>query len=56
LNVYGVGGLKVVDLSIAPGNVGGNTNNTAMMIGEKGADIIAKELGIVLSSSGALTG
>ncbi|KAK0652390.1 GMC oxidoreductase-domain-containing protein [Cercophora newfieldiana] len=55
LSVYGVERLKVVDLSIAPGNVGGNTNNTAMMIGEKGADIIAKELGIVLSSSGALT-
>ncbi|KAK4450154.1 GMC oxidoreductase-domain-containing protein [Podospora aff. communis PSN243] len=55
LNVYGIERLKVVDLSIAPGNVGGNTNNTAMMIGEKGADIIAKDLGIVLSSSGALT-
>jgi alcohol oxidase len=55
LNVYGVERLKVVDLSIAPGNVGGNTNNTAMMIGEKGADIIAKDLGILLSSSGVLT-
>jgi len=55
LNVYGVKGLRVVDLGIAPGNVGGNTNNTAMMIGEKGADLIAKDLGISLSSSGALT-
>ncbi|KAK0619686.1 GMC oxidoreductase [Immersiella caudata] len=55
LSVYGVKGLKVVDLSIAPGNVGGNTNNTAMVIGEKGADIIAKELGIHLPSSGAWT-
>jgi alcohol oxidase len=55
LSVYGVKRLKVVDLSIAPGNVGGNTNNTAMMIGEKGADIIAKELGIPLPSSGTLT-
>jgi len=49
LNVYGVGGLKVVDLSIAPQNVAANTNNTAMVIGEKGADIIARELGVVLS-------
>ncbi|KAK0720183.1 GMC oxidoreductase-domain-containing protein [Lasiosphaeris hirsuta] len=50
LNVYGVRGLKVVDLSIVPENVGANTNNTALVIGEKGADIIAEELGIFLSS------
>ena len=55
LNVYGVKGLKVVDLSIAPGNIGGNTNNTAMVIGEKGADIIAGELwGAGLSFDGTL--
>lgn len=46
LNVYGVQGLKIVDLSIAPGNVSANTNNTAMTIGEKAADIISKELGL----------
>lgn len=44
LNVYGVTGLKVADLSIPPGNVGGNTNNTALAIGEKAADIILGEL------------
>jgi alcohol oxidase len=44
LNVYGVKGLKLVDLSIVPENVGANTCNTAMVIGEKGADIITKEL------------
>ncbi len=44
LNVYGVKGLKVADLSIAPENVGANTNNTALVIGEKAADIIIKEL------------
>ncbi|KAK3328178.1 alcohol oxidase-like protein [Cercophora scortea] len=54
LNVYGVRGLKVIDLSIAPENVGANTNNTAMMIGEKGADIVARELGISFSASGRL--
>ncbi len=45
LNVYGVHNLKIVDLSIVPENVGANTNNTAMVVGEKGADIILKELG-----------
>jgi len=34
------------DLSICPANVGANTANTAMCIGEKAADIIAKELGL----------
>ncbi|KAI1453894.1 GMC oxidoreductase [Annulohypoxylon moriforme] len=48
LNVYGVRGLKVADLSIPPENVAANPNNTAMMIGEKAADIIAKELGLVI--------
>jgi len=46
LNVYGVGGLKVADLSVLPGNVGAHTNNTAMAVGEKAADIIVKELGL----------
>lgn len=46
LDVYGVTGLKVADLSVPPENVGANTNNTALMIGEKAADIIQKELGI----------
>ncbi|ROV87667.1 hypothetical protein VSDG_09633 [Cytospora chrysosperma] len=47
LDVYGVQGLKVVDLSIPPENVGANTNNTALVIGEKGADIIINELGLL---------
>lgn len=46
MNVYGVKGLKVADLSIPPGNVGAHTNNTAMAIGEKAADIIIRELGL----------
>ncbi|KAI8931137.1 hypothetical protein NX059_011491 [Plenodomus lindquistii] len=44
LNVYGVKGLKIADLSIPPENVGANTNNTALVIGEKAADIIINEL------------
>lgn len=42
LNVYGVRGLKVADLSVAPGNVAGNTMNTAVVIGEKAADLILR--------------
>lgn len=44
LNVYGVTGLKIADLSIPPENVGANTNNTALVIGEKAAEIILAEL------------
>jgi alcohol oxidase len=46
LNVYGVKRLKLADLSVPPENVGANTNNTALMIGEKAADIIIRELGL----------
>lgn len=52
LNVYFVSGLKVVDLSIVPENVAANTNGTALVIGEKGADIILKELGLPASNNG----
>jgi len=46
LNVYGTTGLKVVDLSVVPENVGANTNNTALVVGEKAAVIIGRELGV----------
>ena len=46
LNVYGVTGLKVADLSIVPQNVAANTNNTAHMIGEKCAAMILADLGL----------
>ncbi|TVY31944.1 Alcohol oxidase [Lachnellula occidentalis] len=46
LNVYGTAGLKVADLSMVPENVGANTANTAMAVGEKAAMIIAGELGV----------
>ncbi|KAH0542706.1 hypothetical protein FGG08_002941 [Glutinoglossum americanum] len=49
LNVYGVSGLKVADLSICPKNVGSNTYSTALVIGEKAAVIIAEELGITIA-------
>jgi len=46
LNVYGVQGLKVADLSIAPSNVNANTYSTTLAIAEKAAIIIAQDLGI----------
>ncbi len=46
LRVYGVRNLRVADASVMPAIAGGNTLAPSVLIGERAADLIAKDLGL----------
>ena len=45
LRVHGIGGLRVIDASVFPAVTSGNTNAPAIMVGEKGADLVLADAG-----------
>ena len=44
LRVRGIGGLRVADASIMPTEVSGSTNAATIMIGEKLADMVHRQV------------
>lgn len=49
LRVFGVAGLRIADASVMPEIVSGATNATSIMIGERAAELLARDHGIALA-------
>jgi choline dehydrogenase-like flavoprotein len=49
LRVLGVDGLRIADASVMPNIVSGNTNAATIMIGEKAAELIARDHAVQLT-------
>ena len=43
LRVHGLAGLRIIDASIFPENISGNTNAASIMTGWKGAEMVLEE-------------
>ncbi|MBV8063680.1 MAG: choline dehydrogenase [Nevskia sp.] len=54
LRVHGLQGLRVIDASVMPTLIGGNTNAAVSMIGEKGAAMILRDAAAETAASEAL--